>query len=709
MSFLALLFGLGALTATLPIIFHLIRRTPKGRTEFSSLMFLSPSPPTLTRRSNIDNILLLLLRVAAIALIAFAFMRPFLRGADSLTGVSVANRRIAILLDTSASMRRTGVWDNATQQVRKILGDLENGDDVSLFTFDEDLAKVVGFADENEIADSQKRSQIEKELSGLDPGWGRSDLGKALVSVADELDIWADATKEKIDGKLAKLQIFVVSDLQKSSKTESLQSYQWPERVCVKFFNANSKQKSNASVQALKPAEDDEQGALRLRVSNSSESEKEQFTVSWFDESGDRIVSPVKFYVVPGNSRVIRMEPEDVVGARRFVLEGDAEEFDNEFFTIPTEQAEMEIVYVGEDRSNDPNFPQFYLRSALVETPTRKFDVRQVKQDDGSILNADLIPSLVVIADPPDPRLESELNQYLNQGGTALFLLDDFEVAESVSQWTLGIPLKSQDQNSPRNDYRMLADIDFKNRIFRPFLDPAFNDFTKIRFWQHQSIDLDENEVSIVARFDNRDPAIWERQIGSGRMIAFASGWQPDQSQLSLSSKFVPMISELVEQGADLPKLSQTLLINDPISLPTKMKTNPAGSNRVMVAPDGTRFLIDDAQENFEETGRPGIYTLETGNSQTLFAVNLSRAETEVDSLPIEQVEVFGVKTGTQQTASEELSQLRDMKDKEIEGQQKLWKWLIMAAMILLIGETWLAGRTANRTLAERAGMAEPG
>ena len=74
MSVMAWLFGLGALAIAFPFLFHLIRRTPKGQTVFSSLMFLKPSTPTLTRRSRLENLLLLLMRCAAIGLIAFAFM-----------------------------------------------------------------------------------------------------------------------------------------------------------------------------------------------------------------------------------------------------------------------------------------------------------------------------------------------------------------------------------------------------------------------------------------------------------------------------------------------------------------------------------------------------------------------------------------------------------------------------------------------------------
>ncbi len=55
MSFLTPLYALGALAIAAPIVFHLIRRTPSGEVPFSSLMFLKPSPPRLSKRSRLDQ------------------------------------------------------------------------------------------------------------------------------------------------------------------------------------------------------------------------------------------------------------------------------------------------------------------------------------------------------------------------------------------------------------------------------------------------------------------------------------------------------------------------------------------------------------------------------------------------------------------------------------------------------------------------------
>ena len=51
MSFLAPAFLLAGLAIGLPVVFHLIRRSTRERKVFSSLMFLLPSPPRLSRRT----------------------------------------------------------------------------------------------------------------------------------------------------------------------------------------------------------------------------------------------------------------------------------------------------------------------------------------------------------------------------------------------------------------------------------------------------------------------------------------------------------------------------------------------------------------------------------------------------------------------------------------------------------------------------------
>lgn len=721
MSALAWLFGLGALTIAFPFLFHLIRRMPKGETEFSSLMFLKPSRPIVTRRSRLENLLLLALRAIAILLIAIAFMRPFFRGADSLSAVDAANRRIAILLDTSASMQRSDLWEQAKQQVNRELGALEPGDEVALFTFDRNVTSIINFKDSLDPEDrSQQVTEVRESLEELNPTWCHSDLGRALVSVADSLDVWRDAKRTTEANSDAKLQIVVVSDLQQGSQVDSLQAYQWPEQVFVKFLTVVPDDLSNATVQILGSSEEDDDASLRVRVVNSEESKLDQFLVKW--SAGETVgqEDSIAFYVPAGTSRVLKVSPESAVLANRFEVSGDRETFDNTFFVVPAEQQTFDLIYLGDDTPDDPEQPQFYLRRALMETPTRAIDMRHVRPGE-SLLPPDSDvwpPTLMVVTTIPDENQKNEIDEFLTAGGTVLFLLMNEDAIEGTANWT-GARAPQEEANAvTKNEYLMLGEVDFSSPWFQPFASPRYNDFTRIRFWNHRRVVLEE-DVRVLARFDNQDPVIWQRSgAQDGKVFALACGWQPSDSQLALSSKFVPLINNLIVLAAELPDLDRSLLVGDTIELPPATATN---SQRFMVKPDGAREAIAGDQTHFSGVDQPGIYRLTSTTGQPVppmesndtgsklnrvldreysFAVNVDRDESETAMLPIERLEMLNVKVGEQETAAVELAQLRTVRDRETENQQKVWKWLICAAILLLIAETWLAGRTATRGVA---------
>jgi hypothetical protein len=51
----------------------------------------------------------------------------------------------------------------------------------------------------------------------------------------------------------------------------------------------------------------------------------------------------------------------------------------------------------------------------------------------------------------------------------------------------------------------------------------------------------------VLARFDRGAPAVLEVTVGQGRLYVLTAGWTPADSQLALSSKFVPLLWSLLE------------------------------------------------------------------------------------------------------------------------------------------------------------------
>src|SRR3982750_3646345 len=104
MAFLTPFFLAGLAAIAVPLLVHLIQRERKRIVEFPSLMFVRRIPYQSVRRRRIRHWALLLLRAAAIALIVFAFARPFVhQGAVAAAAIGGA-REIVVLLDNSASM-----------------------------------------------------------------------------------------------------------------------------------------------------------------------------------------------------------------------------------------------------------------------------------------------------------------------------------------------------------------------------------------------------------------------------------------------------------------------------------------------------------------------------------------------------------------------------------------------------------------------------
>src|SRR3954467_4235771 len=104
MGLLAPAFLAGLLAVAIPVIVHMIHRERRETIAFPSLMFLRKIPYRSVRRQKLRHLLLLALRCLALAIIAAAFARPFLRRAAGATASLSDARELVILLDRSWSM-----------------------------------------------------------------------------------------------------------------------------------------------------------------------------------------------------------------------------------------------------------------------------------------------------------------------------------------------------------------------------------------------------------------------------------------------------------------------------------------------------------------------------------------------------------------------------------------------------------------------------
>lgn len=679
MSFLTPLYLLGALTIAAPIVFHLIRRTTRGEVPFSSLIFLSPSPPRLTRRSRLDHWLLLLLRASALLLLTVAFARPFLRQSAGMALGDAPRQRTAVLIDTSASMRRGDLWAQAQARATEVIEACRPDDELAVLAFDVHSNTVLGFAEWRALAPAARPAAATTRVERLAPGWGGTNLGQALVDAVGAIENVGDAASKS---STLRRRIVLISDLQQGSRLDALGNFEWPADVELEL-QAVAREGSNAGLHWLTGTIEDESDAedaskVRVRVSNAATSQRESFELAWTD------ASPIPAYVPPGESRVVRVpRPAGSASRRSLRLQGDTEDFDNVVYLASESKGSATVLYLGRDAPDDPAGQFYYLKRAFEELPLRSVKVESRSPANSLTVEPSLEVPLIVLAAETSEQNVAFLRRFAQDGGTVLMVVTTAGKAPTLARLLDAKALDVEDATA-RVD-ALLSEIAFDHPLFAPFAAPQYNDFTKIRFWKHRRIPADQlRGVRVLARFEKGDPAVIERVHGKGRMVLFTSGWSPADSQLARSSKFVPLMSALLDGPKAGSDFSLNRLVGERVALP-----EAAVSIR---RPDGSTTKLAPGTSTFEATDVPGIYAVQTARGAVEFAVNLDPSESKTAPLPVETLEQYGCRpVMTEARIESQREVMRQMQNAELEGRQKLWRPLILTVLSVLIVETWLA------------------
>lgn len=693
MSFLAPLFVLGGLAVALPVIFHLIRRQPRGTVPFSSLMFLEASPPRISRRSRLDNWFLLLLRGLALLLIAAAFARPFLR-TSSATSVAPVERLMVILVDRSASMQRGDLWPQAVARVAAVADGLGPTDHVALATFDSRFEVLKGF-EEGGI----EASAVPALLGELKPTWRGGDAGGALVAAADLIE----AATRDVDASSLERTIVLVSDMQAGNTLASLRGYEWPQGTRVQIERVETEPSTNATVRVAGGGMVEEAGegesesdVFRVQVRNAADSTTGRFSIRWIDAAGNPVGGgPTSVTAPPGSTRVSRipLPPEAAVALE---LTGDDHPFDNRHFVAVPDPVEQTVWFMGPESEDPRESLLYYLQRVSLDQPGRTVSVEASAPAEGMFagISDQVTPQrvpLAVIAGPLPTEVLAELKRFLESGGRVLAVADSAAAGDAATEQTMrALSGDSSLRISAADvaDYALMTRIDFSSRLFEPLADPRFSDFSKIQFWKHQRVEMeDQDHWKVLARFDDGDAALLERSVGEGTLWIIAAGWQPTESQLALSTKFVPLIAGMVRDGTRDENANRAV-IGEPLPF-------PPNASAVVVTPDERQIAYRRAAD-VEQIEAPGIYHYRDGQIDAAIAVNVAAGESETGPLDRLVLEQMGVRFTDQEQAERMAETERQMRDAELESQQQWWRVLLLAALGMIGLETLLSSRNRS-------------
>jgi hypothetical protein len=284
------------------------------------------------------------------------------------------------------------------------------------------------------------------------------------------------------------------------------------------------------------------------------------------------------------------------------------------------------------------------------------------------------------------------LAEWIRRGNTALLAPVDLEAAASHAR-ALGQPDFFREEVVP-DEYAMVGAVDFRHPLFEPFADARFSDFTKIHFWRYRRLALELlAEGRVIARFDSGDPLLAEVPLDRGRVWCLASGWHPADSQLAVSSKFVPLLFRVLEVAGGVPAAAASKQVGDVLDLPT----GGGGGDLRIVRPDGSTWERSAAGATALVAEEPGLYRLIGADYATPLAVNLDASESRTGPLDADQLAGLGVPLAETDERLEIAERRKaQLAVSELERRQKLWRWFLLGTLTIVLWETWLGGRRAR-------------
>ena len=402
---------------------------------------------------------------------------------------------------------------------------------------------------------------------------------------------------------------------------------------------------------------------------------------------------PTQIYLPPGQTRTFSA-PALPAGAATGVLRltGDDEGFDNTAYFAASEMERVTIAYFGSESANDPEQLRYYLQRAFPETARRQVEV--VSAVSNSVFSLETLnrAALAVIPARLDEDEVKAVREWLAGGKTALLVLTSARSGTTIAALTGAADVEV---NEASGDYALFGEVDFTHPIFAPFADPRFSDFSRIHVWKHRRWTIPPDlPARVLAKFDDGAPALAEIKIGKGSLLALTTGWNPADSQLAVSSKFLPLMQIILDwSGGAAPSRSQ-FQVGEPIPSPVS-----SGDVLQWRKPDG-RVVGVAAGKPFTETDLPGIYTVQAGSSLRRFAVNLPLDESRTAPLSPDDFARVGVplvSTAGITTAKSPEAAQRRLQRADLEARQKVWRWLIVGLLAVALVEVALGGWLGRR------------
>ncbi len=730
MAFLNPFFLFGLLAAGIPLLIHLWNRRRVVTIDFSSLMFLAAAHRENARRFQLRQLLILLLRMAIVALIAFALARPFLT-----LGLPVASVRaktdVVIVLDNSYSMGYQEVdgvrFEKAKTLATDILDTLRHGDSATLILMSDTPQPVF--------------QQLTPDLESVIAAINTAEISYRTTNVQPSLELAHEILTES---EQLNKELYLISDFARNGWEN------WgrlPNRsgARISLIPVTENEAHNISIEEIRPSNQLIGVNLLLQlnvtiVNHSTASldqniltlfiggEKQKTVNASFDRAAETLNTTLTHtFSTPGTHTGYLTLTEDRLN------------IDNRRYFALEVLGEVRVLCVGEETDyltlalnpNNVVADQTFSRRPIADTMILPTQCTPTEFENFPLEDYDVI----ILVDVPKVTRQSntQLQEFIRQGKSIIVFVgsqSDSTSYNALSSMWLPAEVGTTLTWTPP---QQVGTYQESHPIFDIFPSTGFSTQYAPQFYKGVALQPTA-ESKVIARFEDDTPFLVERIQGTSAVLLYNCGLfiQHRTSEttqytndLFVNPYFLPMLQQSVlytamASGNSLTWGSQvgdTYTAYYPRSaggkasirlmdVSSQQENISADSRQPTTDSQNTVVPIDeDGRLRFQGTERPGIYQIEVETQgriqRDFFAVNVDGNESDLAQISLQQA---AARVGARTTVSEktEASTLAtDTIDVRRHGRE-IWGELLILAVCLMMLESFLSNRASALAVGEK-------
>ncbi len=706
---------LGAFLGAIPIIIHLLNKSRYRVERFGAMMFLRSALRVRAQTLRLQQLLLLLLRVAFFAFLALALARPMHTPRQGAGGEQPTTH--VVIVDGSYSMLQGqgagNAFRRARESARRLVGRMAQSDNMLIIRAGRKPQLLFP-------KPSFDHAFLRNQIDMLEPGTGTMNLPLSL-----EQAFWA---LEK--STLPRHRIIILTDgqetgwgLGRDAAWQRLAKHR--ELLKVKPFVYVLTQSPGADVANLAPVRVFPQSPLvdtyrqttfvaelanhaaaeqRTRVSFSVDGEvKAERDVRL--PPGTKMVQFDHLFQTPGSHAVsVQVGPDDLP-------------VDNTLYHSVHVMSQIPVLVAKPATRSDV---ESVVETALLASGELGgdglFAVSAVSHTDLDLWSSDDLNRFkcLVLLDVPSLSEYAAFNveRFVEQGGGLLVGLGENVVAPAYERLF----------NRGRGvlPARLSETVSYSSRFFAPafpagragFLLDIFdlsrtrvlNEVKTTRYWR-----VAPHDDAVVPALFGDDPFLVYRPFGKGRAVLWTTSIDEQWSNFPFTQDYLPLLHNLVLSlsagvappvnlmpGDTLVYSSERPVTGGDPAAPLSGAGPASPREFSLVAPDGsvhTALAEQEGQEwtfEWQQTDKPGLYTVRaSGVPPRYFTVAPEHAEGDLTALAPARVTALDACPAVFVDNEADLT----ARVQQEEGGREWWRVAIMAALLLLCGELFLGWR----------------